>query len=278
MTGKKSTLRQYRQTDQVKLSLGKPFFESQGIAIYQGDSLELGSQLPHSLFDALITDPPYCSGAAGAAVGADPIKKYCHSGKTLGRPSFGGDFRDQRSFKYWCSLWIGQALWACRDTAYGLVFTDWRQLATMIDAFQAGGFCFKGLISWDKGRGSRAPHKGFFRHQCEYIPWGTKGAVPRLTDRGPFDGCYQIPVLQLDKHHMTGKPTPLMQKLVQCVPAGGISLDPFCGSGTTLVASALEGRQAIGFEASEEYCEIAARRIEAALRGELLKFERTTAA
>lgn len=264
------SLKKYRQTEAVKLSLGKPFFESQGIAIYQGDSIELGNRLPASLFDALISDPPYCSGAAGTSVGADPAKKYCHSGNTVGRPSFGGDFRDQRSFKYWCSLWIGQALRACRDTAYGLIFTDWRQLSTMIDALQAGGFCFKGLISWDKGRGSRAPHKGFFRHQCEYIPWGTKGAVPKLTDRGPFDGCYSIPVLQRDKHHMTGKPTALMQKLVQCVPAGGISLDPFCGSGTTLVASALEGRQAIGFEASEEYCEIAARRIEAAQRGELL--------
>lgn len=278
MSGKIVPLKKYRQAEAVKLSLGKPFFESEGIAIYQGDTLELGDRLPHSLFDALITDPPYCSGAAGSAVGADPAKKYCNKGKTLGRPSFGGDFRDQRSFKYWCSLWIGQALRACRETAYSLVFTDWRQLATMIDAIQAGGFCFKGLISWDKGRGSRAPHKGFFRHQCEYIPWGTKGAVPRLTDRGPFDGCYSIPVLQKDKHHMTGKPTPLMQKLVQCVPAGGISLDPFCGSGTTLVASVLEGRQAIGFEASEEYCEIAARRIEAAQRGELLKFERSTAA
>ncbi|QDT98050.1 DNA methyltransferase [Gimesia aquarii] len=65
-----------------------------------------------------------------------------------------------------------------------------------------------------------------------------------------------------------------MQRLVQCAPTGGITLDPFCGSGTTLVASALEGHQAIGFEASEEYREISARQIEAAQRGKLLKFER----
>lgn len=277
MSRKKLSLKKYRQTEAVKLSLGKPFFESKGIAIYQGETLELGSQLPETIFDALITDPPYCSGAAGSSVGADPASKYCHSGKTLGRPSFGGDFRDQRSFKYWCSLWIGQALRACKDAAYGLVFTDWRQLASMIDSLQAGGFCFKGLISWDKGRAARAPHKGFFRHQCEYIPWGSKGKVARPKILGPFDGCFSIPVKQEDKHHMTGKPTPLMQKLVQCVPIGGIALDPFCGSGTTLVASVLEGRQAIGFEASEEYCEIAARRIEAAQRGELLKFEKSIA-
>ncbi|QDT94153.1 DNA-methyltransferase [Gimesia algae] len=274
ITGNGLTLGKYRQLESVKLSLGKPYYESNGIAIYNGDTLELSSKLPANVIDALITDPPYCSGAAGSAVGADPTDKYCHNSNTLGRPSFGGDFRDQRSFKYWCSLWIGQALRACKDAAYGLVFTDWRQLATVIDALQAGGFCYKGLISWDKGGGARAPHKGYFRHQCEYIPWGSKGKVPKLKDRGPFPGSYSIGVKQVDKHHMTGKPTPLMQRLVQCVPAGGLAFDPFCGSGTTLVASVLEGRGAIGFEASEEYCEIAARRIEAAQRGELLRFQR----
>ncbi|MCR9234584.1 MAG: site-specific DNA-methyltransferase [bacterium] len=81
-------------------------------------------------------------------------------------------------------------------------------------------------------------------------------------------GCYSIGVQQADK------PTPLMQRLVQCVPAGGLAFDPFCGSRTTLVASVLEGRAAVDFEASEQYCEIAARRIEAAQRGELLKFQR----
>ncbi|HCO27390.1 MAG TPA: DNA methylase [Gimesia maris] len=274
MARKKSIRRKNRQYEAARKKLGKPFFESKGIAIYHGETLELSSKLPEKVIDALITDPPYCSGAAGSAVTADPSKKYCHSGKTLGRPSFGGDFRDQRSFKYWCSLWISQAFNASKDSAYCLVFTDWRQLATTTDAIQAGGFCYKGLISWDKGGSARAPHKGYFRHQCEFIPWGTKGIVPRLTDRGPFAGSYSIGVKQTDKHHMTGKPTQLMQGLVQCVPVGGLAFDPFCGSGTTLVASVLEGRYAIGFEASEQYCEIAARRIEAAQRGELLKFQK----
>jgi len=63
-----------------------------------------------------------------------------------------------------------------------------------------------------------------------------------------------------------------MQRLVQCVPAGGIAFDPFCGAGITLIAAALEGRQAVGFEDSEENCEIAARRLEDAQSGELLEF------
>ena len=46
------------------------------------------------------------------------------------------------------------------------------------------------------------------------------------------------------------------------VPPGGVLCDPFSGSGTSLVAALLEGRSAIGFDISEEYCDIARERIE----------------
>lgn len=236
--------------------------ENPTITLKHGDVLTLAAELAPETVDLVIADPPYCSGAGGAGAKADPVAKYCQSGNSLGRPTFTGDARDQRSLAYWSTLWLGHCLAAAKPSAYCLVFTDWRQLPTFTDALQAGGWTWRGTIVWDKGRGSRSPHKGYFRHQCEYLIWGTKGKVPMLKDRGPFDGCYSITNKLSDKHHITGKPTELLRRLVQAAPVGGLVLDPFAGSGTTGVACQLENRRFLGFELSEEYFDIACSRLE----------------
>ncbi|WP_437230443.1 DNA-methyltransferase [Planctomicrobium sp. SH661] len=252
---------------------GKPseVFEQGGLQLRRGDVLQLLPGLQAESVDAVITDPPYCSGGTTAtARKGDPAEKYCHSGNTLGRPSFVGDTRDQRSFAYWCTTWLTLARQVSKPEAYCLVFIDWRQLPAMTDALQAAGWTWRGVAAWNKGRGARAPHKGYMRHQCEYIVWGTNGAIPILQDRGPFDGCFDVPVKQSDKFHMTGKPTQLLRELVQVAPVGGTVLDPFSGSATTGVAAALEGRKFIGFEATSEYFEIGRERLQAASEGNQL--------
>ena len=89
------------------------------------------------------------------------------------------------------------------------------------------GIVWRGLIVWDKGRGARAPHKGYFRHQAEYFVWGTKGAAIIAEHDGPFEGVVQATVLQNDRFHLTGKPTKLMRELVRCVAPGGTVLFHF---------------------------------------------------
>ena len=73
---------------------------------------------------------------------------------------------------------------------------------------------------------------------------------------------------RLQKHfnhgnfHCTLKPVALMEYLIKMVtPKGGIVLDPFAGSGTTLVAAKQNNFHFIGIEREKDYCEIAVKRI-----------------
>jgi site-specific DNA-methyltransferase (adenine-specific) len=64
--------------------------------------------------------------------------------------------------------------------------------------------------------------------------------------------------------HPTEKPLGILDPLIRyACPPGGLVLDPFAGSGSTLDAARQSGRRAIGIEAREEYCEAAARRLSA---------------
>lgn len=233
--------------------------------ITNGDSLDILRNLPSNFVDAVITDPPYSSGGRTITEKTqDPVAKYEQtSNKLVHRPTFFGDNKDSRSWLHWCILWISECHRILKPGGYFLMFSDWRQLPTATDALQMGELAWRGIVAWDKTEGSRAPHKGYFRHQCEYIVWGTKGNCPKAVHAGPYPGCFRFPVKQTDKFHLTGKPTPLMERLVTIVPEGGIILDPFAGSGTTLVASQNMNRQFIGIEKDKGYAEIALKRLSA---------------
>lgn len=74
--------------------------------------------------------------------------------------------------------------------------------------------------------------------------------------------------------HPTQKPVALCEWLIKTYSnSDGIILDPFFGSGTTGVAAKLLGRQFIGIEISEKYCEIARKRIDGTLVNRKLQFE-----
>jgi site-specific DNA-methyltransferase (adenine-specific) len=228
----------------------------------EGDCLTVLGTIPDDDIDAVITDPPYASGGFSRDKKNQRVEvKYQRSGTQRRYPTFHGDAHDQRSHLTWSVLWIEACLRVLKPGGYFMVFTDWRQLPLMSDAVQIGGVTWRGVIVWDKGRGARAPHKSYFRHQCEYILWGSKGTIPVLSHDGPFDGCIQAPVRLADKFHLTGKPTPLLRELARPVPPGGIILDPFAGSGTTGVAAILSGRRFIGIEREAAYVAIARERL-----------------
>lgn len=234
----------------------RPYYEHGGVQIFHGDCMFILPEL--SDVGAIVTDPPYSSGGAfrGDRV-RSTVDKYVQSGTQEYRPEFGGDNRDQRSFFAWCTLWLTAARSACAVGSPIVSFIDWRQLPVMTDSIQAGGWTWRGLATWWKP-GVRM-QRGSFSHSAEYLVHGTNGPAERDYD-GAQQNVFSCPVVE-EKEHIAQKPVAVMNWILSTVPPGCVVLDPFMGSGSTLRAAKDNGHPAIGIEADERYCEIAANRL-----------------
>lgn len=112
-----------------------------------------------------------------------------------------------------------------------------------------------------------ANYYGLGAARC-WLVWRKVNAVPTMagaelawTTLDKPCKAIDLPVGRHDSGHPTEKPLALMRWCLSLVPDATTVLDPFMGSGTTLVAAKLEGRQAVGIEISEKYCEAAANRL-----------------
>lgn len=250
--------------------------------LFLGDSREIIRELEDGSIDLTLTDPPYSSGGAMRSDrNQDPGQKYRLPCVDKVNPEFSGDNRDQRSFTLWCSDWIGAVLWKTKPGGCLLSFIDWRNLPCLIDAIQVGGFVFRAVVPWDKTLTTR-PDKGWFRAQCEYVVGASAGPLlrgaeceggnctPGFITVAPDDdensetfepSFARFRVNGREKMHITEKPVGLIEVILNTRDDWQTVLDPFAGSGTTLAACKKMGRQGIGIEASEEYCEITCRRL-----------------
>ncbi|MFJ5915022.1 DNA-methyltransferase [Streptomyces ardesiacus] len=232
--------------------------------LHTGDSLRILSGIDTPV-DAVICDPPYNSGGRTMSerTSRTAREKYMtsggrHHGFDLG--DFTGENRDQRSYLAWLSLILAECYRLTRPGGAALVFTDWRQLPTTTDALQAAGYTWRGIAVWHKP--AARPQPGRLKQDCEFIVWGSNGAMVPGNDPvylpGHFTGSQPR---GNNRQHVTQKPLDVMQQLVRIVPEGGTVLDPFTGSGTTGEAALIEGRSFVGIEQSPHYASIAQERL-----------------
>lgn len=85
--------------------------------------------------------------------------------------------------------------------------------------------------------------------------------MPLKRDVGVLPGAIRQIVKQADKHHITGKPTEVMRHFNRICTPGGVILDPFAGSGSTLAAAQMDGYKWIGCELSKHYVGVAEARL-----------------
>jgi len=234
------------------------FHSAQNTAeIIHGDSVEVLPKLTGD-FSMVIADPPYASGGGSIRDKQRPTgEKYA---KDSHFHDFEGDARDQRSWVSWMARWMSEARALCRDGALIAVFTDWRQLPSVTDALQWADWLWRGIVVWDKV--NPRPQIARYKQQCEFVVWGSKGAIPPDRDIGVLPGLYSYSMPTGAKRlHQTEKPVPLLSDLLAICPARGKVLDPFMGSGAAVEAALRTGHDVTGIEITDHYFQTSADRL-----------------
>jgi site-specific DNA-methyltransferase (adenine-specific) len=233
---------------------------SSDLTISNTDALTFLDSLGTASVGGLFADPPYSSGGGQRSINVPTGKKYCGTGRKVSPlPDFAGETMDQRSNLRFTITWLAAAQRVLEPGGYFGIFCDWRQLPVFTDAVQISGFHWKGVSVWDKTEGVR-PQKGAFRHQCEYIVWGTNGPKKPGANR-ILPGCFRKSNVTRDKLHQTQKPVEVMNWLVSIIDEGAPVLDPFMGSGSTGVAALSSGRPFLGCELVPEIYQVAKARL-----------------
>ena len=237
-----------------------PFYEHGGITIYHGDCLDVLSKIPSASVDAVVTDPPYCSGGSLEAQKNTPAQGL--RSKTVQDEAFEWFSADNMSTAGLVALLRSVLVCSRRflkANRSAFIFCDWRMVPNISPALESSGLRFRNMLVWDKGNAGLGCG---FRPAHELVLEYANGATEYFSTTGS-NVLRFARVSSLTKEHGAQKPVPLIAQILSVAsPPGGVVLDPFVGSGTTLVAAQQTGRRAIGIEVEERYCEIAAKRLE----------------
>lgn len=226
--------------------------------IINGDVLEELAKLKDRgvKVDAVITDPPYCSGGClpssrRRSVSAKYFDKQWEEVKEF------QDSLDPQAMWDFTRSWM-RAFYSLIDTGYLFCCSDWRQISVFASAIQSAGFLWAGIIPWNKK--AARPNRGHFTPQCEYVVYGHKGPwsntyAPGLVTASPPQSVKRI--------HPTEKPVALWDHLLQILPDDArLVVDPFCGSASSGEAAIARGLDYIGIDISEEFARCARERLE----------------
>ena len=206
----------------------RPYYEADGITIYHGDCMEVLPRIVSAPSDAIVTDPPYGisyrhgARAGGISLGMD--------GKTIVGDDVPFDPTHLLSAAPRLVLWGGNH------------FAD--RLPSS-----------RGWLVWDK----RDDGPEMDQSDAELAWTNVVATVRKWTRR--WSGAARGGREQSEgRWHVNQKPVALMDWCLGFVPGGRV-IDPYAGSGSTLIAAMERRRPAIGIEIDEAHCESAALRL-----------------
>lgn len=204
--------------------------------IIHGDAFEEVKKIPDNYIDLICIDPPYgINYYSGYYKGKNPHKKI------IGDANLHFPLDD-----LWRILKPTGAMFVFYSQKYHL--TDTR---------------IKNVIVWVKDNWSAGDLEGDFGNQYELIAFMPKEKFKIKGKR--FSNVWKCPRIPFNKlYHPTQKPVELISKIITCsTKQGGVVLDCYAGSGSTLVAAKRLGRHYIGIEIEQKYIEISKKRLAA---------------
>ncbi|MGX7742336.1 DNA methyltransferase [Rhodopseudomonas parapalustris] len=206
-------------------------------AILLGDCIERLRALPSGTVDFVLTDPPYC------------VRYRSREGQTIAN--------DDRLD--WVFPAFAEVYRVLKPGAFCFSFYGWNAADKFLTVWKALGFRVVGHVVFVK---RYASSRTFLEHRHEQGYLLAKGAVA-LPDK-PLPDVLRWSYTR-NALHPTQKPVfPLVELIDAFCPPGGLVLDPFCGSGSTLVAAKQTGRPCIGIELDAKHHETATKRLAAA--------------
>jgi len=222
--------------------------------------------LQGELAEMVVTDPPYNVRIDGHAMGRGKVRhrEFKIASGEMSEAAFTGFL--ERFIR--CTVSFSE------DGCINYIFMDWRHLPELLSAARPLYSDWKNLLVWNK---SNAGQGSFYRSKHELIAVFKTGVAPHINNFGlGAHGRYRSNVLDypgvnglhparrgdLDLHP-TVKPVALIADLMRdCSRRGGIILDPFGGSGTTILAAERTGRVARVIELDPLYLDVTIRRWE----------------
>jgi DNA modification methylase len=216
--------------------------------------------------DLIFTDPPYNVPIDGHVCGLGRIR---HRDFAMGVGEMSSS-----EFRTFLEQTLRPSAERCRDGAIAFVCMDWRHAEEIIAAGRAVFAELKNLCIWNKSNGGMGT---FYRSKHELVFVFKKGTAPHVNTFGlgetgrprsnvwDYPGVSSIGPARMEElaMHPTVKPTRLVADAIKdCSRRGNLVLDPFGGSGTTLIAAEKTGRSARLIEFDPTYCDTILRRFE----------------
>jgi len=234
--------------------------------IIQGDCLSIMKDIPDNSVDLVLTDPPYNISKENDNRDRSKLNSPIMRRKSPLKYDFGEwDNMDRKDFLDFTKNWLKKCCRILKENGTIISFFNKEDISFLGWIAKDFGVRTRTIMSWHKTNPVPSFRKVNYLSACEFIWIGSKGKWTfNFKQQKEMHNFFETANKSSygKTKHPTEKPLSLIKHLLEIhTNENDIILDPFLGSGTTVVAAKELGRNFIGIELNPDYIEIAKKRL-----------------